>query len=145
MKIFQFQRNSLIYSIYQTNKVVQCDLALKLKVNNLTFPQSLVMATLFFENREDLGPKDLEYSLDISKSALSQIISQLESKQYIKRCINEDDARSFRIILTSRGKKISRKMISDFDAIEKKVEKGLLKSKRKAFLSMFQSIIQGWY
>ncbi|OUR95453.1 hypothetical protein A9Q84_16605 [Halobacteriovorax marinus] len=140
MKIFQFQKNSLIYSIYHSNKLIQNDLGVKLKERNLTFPQSLVLASLFFEKSELLSPKDLEYSLDFSKSALSQTLSQLEGKKFIKRKINEDDARSFTILLTQQGKKISAKMVGDFDLVEKKIEKNLENRNRKLFLVILKSI-----
>jgi len=149
MKIFQFQKRSLIYSLYHTNKLVQDDLSKRLQSHNLTFPQSLVLATLFFEGQDKLTPKDLEYSLHLSKSALSQILSQLEAKKFVKRVIKENDARSFMIQLTAQGKKISTKMISDFDVVENKIEKkikGKMEgSNNKKFLTTFQNIIENWF
>lgn len=64
----------------------------------------------FIEQYEGISQKQLANMMKIRSTSLSEIISKLESKNYVKRERSESDKRTFLLYLTPEGKKeISRR------------------------------------
>ncbi len=139
MKIKEYADNSIVYGIFEVQKALETKINHNFKSMGLTYHQFLVLAALFFEKTE-FTPKELHLSLQISKSQLSQHISQLESLKLLKRNISKSDARVTILTITSKGKDIARLGIKSIEKIEKEIEKHLSPSQQKSTLNFFKKL-----
>lgn len=123
MKISSYTENSPIFQMYRLNNSVQSYYTQRLKAHDVNFIQSLILLTIYFEGKKKVSPMFIVRGLGLSKSNVSQALSQLESQKKIKRRMDEEDARSLWLTLTAEGKSEAAKIISIFEASEKKFEK----------------------
>lgn len=120
--------------------------------NNLNLEQDFSELDKFSENEisvmnilgynENTTLKEILYILKIPKSTLTGIINKLEKNDYIKRTIHQSDKRSYKLILTEKGKAIS-KIHENFD---KTVSMKVLYSldnfeERETFIELFGKVI----
>lgn len=63
--------------------------------------------------------------LGVKNSTLTSMITRLEDKELLKRKINSEDKRSFEIILTAKGKKVSSVLHASVRDLEEKILKRL--------------------
>lgn len=68
--------------------------------------------------KPEITQKELTYLLDMSKQALGELLSKLESCGYITRTPSKEDGRVMLITLTEKGKAESAEMESDSDDTE---------------------------
>jgi len=59
--------------------------------------------------------------LGVKNSTLTSMITRLEDKQLLKRKINSEDKRSFEIVLTAKGKKLSAILHTPVRELEEKI------------------------
>lgn len=123
MKISSYTEQSPIFQMYRLNNIVQMYFARHLKKFNVNFIQSLVLLTIYFEGKSKLTPMSLVRGLGLSKSSVSQALSELEDRGWIKRKMDEEDARSISLIITPDGKSHATKIIAVFDDMEKRIDK----------------------
>ncbi len=78
-----------------------------LKNSNISCSELSVMNALIDAENEDkkMNITELSHSLKITKSAISQLVTRLEKKGYIKRKINLFDKKVNYLIVTEEGKK----------------------------------------
>ena len=76
-----------------------------------------IMALAIIENQDDKFPlfPAVGETLCITHSAVSQMFTSLEKKQYIQRDINEGDKRQYKFTLTKKGKEITHEMKEKMD------------------------------
>ena len=91
-----------------------------LKKEDITCSELSVLGVIC-EN-EKMNVTDLANSLKISKSAVSQTLSKLEKKGYVKRKINLFDKKISYISLTENAKEKYEKKKEEYDSIINKVE-----------------------
>jgi DNA-binding MarR family transcriptional regulator len=123
MKISSYTEKSPIFQMYRLHNVVQAYFSECLKSYKINFIQSLILLTIYFEGKNKITPMSLVRELGLSKSSVSQALSQLESRGWIKRRMDKEDARSLSLVLTAEGKVHATKIIAIFDGLEKKFEK----------------------
>ncbi|WP_299496831.1 MarR family transcriptional regulator [uncultured Shewanella sp.] len=68
---------------------------------DLTYPQYLVMQSLWFESETNLT--DLSKVTRLDMGTLTPIVKRLELKSLLKRCVNPNDERKKVISLTEEG------------------------------------------
>ncbi len=132
MKITSFTEQSPIFSIYSSYHALGEFYSRNLRALNVNFVQALIVLTLYFEGKSRITPKALVTHLGISKSSISQALSVLEDLGWVKRTMDEADARSLFILLTPEGKRHASGLIKVFDGLEREFEKRLGKLKVKA-------------
>lgn len=93
---------------------------------NLSFWQSLILVSLFFEETKQTDVSSLSKALSMTPSNLSHALSELESHHYIQRRACRDDARRSFVKLTEIGKRVALDLVSVFDAAERDIEAKLL-------------------
>lgn len=123
MKISSYTEKSSIFQMYRLNNTVQANFVAELKNYDVNFLQSLVLLTVYFEGKNRVTPMSIVRELGLSKSSVSQCLSELESRGKIKRRMDEKDARSLYLVLTAEGRSDSTKIIGIYENLEKKMEK----------------------
>lgn len=123
MKISSYTEKSSIFQMYRLNNTVQANFATELKKYEINFIQSLILLTIYFEGKNKVTPMSIVRELGLSKSSVSQSLSELEGRGKIKRRMDEKDARSLCLVLTTDGKSDASKIIGIYENLEKKLEK----------------------
>ncbi|OFZ31111.1 MAG: hypothetical protein A2622_00470 [Bdellovibrionales bacterium RIFCSPHIGHO2_01_FULL_40_29] len=129
MKIKSYLQQSPIFSLNAAYEAVIPKLNKQLKSDHLNLLQGLVLTALFFEDRFDINPSYLAEVFQTSRGNMSHILSDLEYRGYIKRVLNEKDARGFKIELKADGRKKALSLIKFFDRLQNIFEKNLGLSK----------------
>lgn len=109
--------------MYRLNNTVQATFSAELRKYGVNFIQSLVLLTIYFEGKNKVTPMSIVRELGLSKSSVSQSLSELEGRGKIKRRMDEKDARSLCLVLTAEGKSDASKIIGIYENLEKKLEK----------------------
>jgi DNA-binding MarR family transcriptional regulator len=144
MKINSYTQQSPIFLAYNFHNSIQSFYARSLKEHDVNFVQALILLTLYFEGKSKITPMSLVKNLSISKSSISQALSSLEQAGWLKRKMDEEDARSLSLVLTADGKKHANKLIPIFHGIERAIEGKLGKEKIKELcgsLNVISSIL----
>ncbi|MBS1493057.1 MAG: MarR family transcriptional regulator [Bacteroidetes bacterium] len=75
--------------------------------------------------------------LGVKNSTLTSMITRLEDKELLKRKINSEDKRSFEIILTAKGKRVS----ADFHKYVRELEEKILKKLSNEDVNSLKKIV----
>lgn len=94
-----------------------------------------------YENRDkDIFQKDFEEKFSIRGSTASKILKNMEQKGYISRVSVDYDARLKKIILTDKAFDIHKKILSEINARENKMKKGLNENEIKLFFKVMNKL-----
>jgi DNA-binding MarR family transcriptional regulator len=144
MKIEKFIDGSLILAIGANYDTVWRDLNAKLKDENCNLLQAIILISLFFEQSEDVTPSTLASVLGTTRGNVSHCVSHLERNGYLRRALNDDDARSYRLIMKPEGKKVAVRLIKIIDGLESYFEERLGKQIVQSTISTMTSIRQAY-
>jgi DNA-binding MarR family transcriptional regulator len=87
-------------------------------------------------------PARLAEELILSPPTVSQIARELESLNYIKREVDQQDLRRYRFSLTSAGNKALQRVQSEIDRVVEKRIIGLSRADIKSLLAMLSALEQ---
>lgn len=136
MKIKKYLQDSPIFALYEVSNVLTSSLNSQLSKEDLSFTQALVLVAVLLDEKTKITPGEIAKGLGISKASLSQILSNLESRGFLKRTIKEDDARSLCLSLSTLGLKKANRIVKFLDSFELDLEKKL--NLRRDFLLELQ-------
>ena len=122
MKITKYLHASPVFAINTAYEAIVPKLNQKLKAEKLNLLQGLVLTALFFEGENDIGPSQLADLFQTSRGNMSHIISHLEAMGWVKRVLNPNDARGFKIELKAEGRRKALGLIKFYDAIQDQLE-----------------------
>ncbi len=122
MKIDKFLTESPIFAITRTARTVEVNLGRSIRDEGLGFSQALVLIAILLEDPNPVNPSRLAESFSTTRGNISHCLSVLESRGFIKRRINRDDARMLRVTIRSEGKQCAMRLICYFNALEKQIE-----------------------
>jgi DNA-binding MarR family transcriptional regulator len=128
MEIDQYLRQSPIYLFNEIHQILFRDVKLLLKEKGVNFLQALIIVTLFLERRKKkdfrkkISPGDIFKALKVSKGGMSQNLSFLEEKGWLKRVLDQEDARSFSLELTELGELRALELMQIMELKEKNIE-----------------------
>lgn len=125
MKIKRYLQQSPIFALNAAYEAIIPKLNKQMKSDQLNLLQGLVLTALFFEERTDINPSQLAEIFQTSRGNMSHILSDLEYRGYIKRVVNDKDARKFKIELKADGKKKALVIIKFYDRLQDLFEKNL--------------------
>ena len=125
MKIKKYLQQSPIFALNAAYEAIIPKLNKQLKAEQLNLLQGLVLTALFFENDNETNPSMLAEIFQTSRGNISHILSDLEYHGYVKRVLNDKDARKFKIELKSEGRKKALSLIKFFDRLQNIFEKNL--------------------
>jgi DNA-binding MarR family transcriptional regulator len=123
MKIKKYLESSPVFALNSAYEAIIPKLNKQLKLQNINLIQGLVLTALFFEDKTDVNPSQLAKIFQTTKSNISHMISDLEYKGYLRRVVNEKDARGFKIQLKSEGHKKALSLVKFYDQIQTVFEK----------------------
>lgn len=125
MKIEEYVDRGIVLAIGLARNALWKELDGKLKEEKFNFMQAMILVAIFFEGKKPITPKDLSISLQTSKANISQCLSFLENKGFVKRNLDPKDARSYLITISAEGKKMAVRLTKIIDKIESEYDKKL--------------------
>lgn len=125
MKIKKYLEQSPLFALNLAYEALITDFNRLLREEEVNLTQGLLLTALFFENKTDIRPSDLAVALRTSRANISHNISYLESKKWVRRQVDEKDARSFQLELRPEGRKKALVLIKAFDKAQDRFEKEL--------------------
>lgn len=125
MKIKNYVQNSLLLAIGTSYDTVWRDLNYKLRAESCNFLQAVILISIFFEDSGAVTPSALAEIFHTTRGNVSHCISHLEKQGWIKRQLDDNDARSYRLVLKAEGKKTATRLIKIIDGIESFFEEDL--------------------
>ncbi|OQD58186.1 transcriptional regulator [Methanobrevibacter arboriphilus JCM 13429 = DSM 1125] len=97
-----------------------------------------VLVTIF--NNEKINQKKLGEILKIDRTTMVYLIDHLEDEGYIRRQKNQEDRRSFQLILTSKGKSIINPICRIRDEIHNQCLKELTENEKRILREICKKI-----
>ncbi|SFS50814.1 MarR family transcriptional regulator [Paenibacillus sp. 453mf] len=81
---------------------------------NLTSQQEVIL--IYISKHEKITTSEISHAFDITKSAVSQVLTKLEQEKMILKLVNPDNRRESFIVLDERGKSFIAKL-ADIDQL----------------------------
>jgi len=106
----------------------------------ITIAQSFILFSLL-ENNGSLI-KELAERLNLDSSAITGLVDRLEKENLVKRQVDSEDRRAFRILLTEKGKKLAETVFPIAQDFNDKIISNLSKKERDMFISLLTKIEQ---
>src|SRR5215210_7360580 len=118
MKIQQYINSSLILAIGSNYDTVWRDLNAQLKQEHCNLLQAVILISIFFEQSERVTPSELAAIFRTTRGNVSHCISHLERRGFLKRVLDQQDARSYRLVIRPEGKKTAVRLIKIIHDLE---------------------------
>lgn len=125
MRIQNYLEQSPIFAISVAYQTIIPKINQRLNEDGFNLLQGLLLTALLFDERESVNPSRLAEVFQSSRGNISHILSDLEYRGLVRRLVNTQDARSFKIELKAEGRKKALSLIKFFDQIQDQLEKEL--------------------
>ncbi|QYN44276.1 winged helix-turn-helix transcriptional regulator [Gilliamella sp. ESL0441] len=125
------------YSSWHTN-IKNC-----LKKQSITHPQFIVLATLAYLSQypDEITQVILSHKTNIDVMTISQILENLEKKDYIKRTCSIKDSRAKSIVLTQKGLDKANETVPLVEQMDHEFF-SILKEDKKHFMTMLLTLLK---
>ena len=140
MRIEAFLRQSPIFQASRIARRMEASLNAILRDEELTFFEALMLAAIFFEKKGGIKPSDLAQTFQTTRGNVSHCVSSLEAKGLVRRRIDPDDARSFRLVLQPLGKRRAVRVVGIFDRMQTYFEKNVGVAKLTGALEQLREV-----
>ena len=125
------------FSLYSTSNAMIREYRPQLDEFKLTYPQFLVMMSLW--NKDSISIKELTEQILLDAATLTAILKRLENKRYIQVKLSHLDKRSKVIKLTKLGKSLRDKTSHIFENMECRIK--LSPTEQKQLISVCHNIL----
>ena len=142
MRIEAFLRQSPLFAVSRASRRLDVHLARVLKSGDLTFPEALVLVSIFFEEPKPIKPSHLAETLATTRGNVSHCVSGLETKGLVRRRIDPDDARSFQVTLKPQGRTKAMRVIRTLHRMQKDFEQHIGIADLQAALAVIERVEQ---
>ncbi len=140
MRIEAFLRQSPVFQASRIARRMEASLNAILQEEGLTFFEALMLAAIFFETQDGIKPSDLAETFETTRGNVSHCLSSLEAKGLVRRRIDADDARSFRLVLQPVGKRRAVRVVGIFDRMQTHLEKNVGVGKLTGMLEQLRAV-----
>jgi DNA-binding MarR family transcriptional regulator len=140
VRIEAFLRQSPIFQASRTARRTEVSLNAILKDEGLTFFEALMLAAIFFESKSGIRPSELAETFETTRGNVSHCISSLEAKGLVRRRIDPEDARSFRLVLQPAGKRRAVRVVGIFDRMQTEFERNVGVAKLAGMLEQMRAV-----
>src|SRR5271170_3701670 len=140
MRIEAFLRQSPIFQASRIARRMEASLNAILRDEELTFFEALMLAAIFFEKKGGIKPSYLAETFQTTRGNVSHCVSSLEAKGLVRRRIDPEDARSFRLVLQSAGKRRAVRAVGIFDRMQTQFEKNVGVAKLAGMLEQMRAV-----
>ncbi|HZY62550.1 MAG TPA: MarR family transcriptional regulator [Edaphobacter sp.] len=122
MRIESFLRQSPVFQVNRGARRMETALNRILAAESVTFFEALVLAALFFEKKGGIKPSDLAETFQTTRGNVSHCLSSLEAKGLVRRRIDSNDARAFRLTLLPAGRRRAARVAGILDRMQSHLE-----------------------
>ena len=140
MRIEAFLRESPVFQASRIARRMEASLNTILRDEGLTFFEALTLAAIFFEKKGGIKPSDLAETFQTTRGNVSHCVSSLEAKGLVRRRIDAEDARSFRLVLQPVGKRRAVRVVEIFDRMQTHFEKNVGAAKLVGALQQMRAV-----
>lgn len=140
MRIEAFLQQSPIFQASRIARRTEVALNAILRNEGLTFFEALMLAAIFFEKKGGIKPSDLAETFQTTRGNVSHCVSSLEAKGLVRRRIDPEDARSFRLVLQPAGKRRAVRAVGIFDRMQTQFEKNVGVAKLAGMLEQMRAV-----
>ena len=140
MRIEAFLRQSPVFQASRIARRMEASLNAILREEELTFFEALMLAAIFFEKKGGIKPSELAETFQTTRGNVSHCVSSLEAKGLVRRRIDLDDARSFRLVLQPVGKRRAVRVVGIFDRMQTYFEKNVGVTKLAGMLEQMRAV-----
>jgi DNA-binding MarR family transcriptional regulator len=140
MRIEAFLRQSPVFQASRIARRMEASLNVILRDEGLTFFEALMLAAIFFEKKGGIKPSDLAETFQTTRGNVSHCVSSLEAKGLVRRRIDAEDARSFRLVLQPLGKRRAVRAVGIFDRMQTHFEKSVGAAKLAGTLEQMRAV-----
>ncbi|HXC95847.1 MAG TPA: MarR family winged helix-turn-helix transcriptional regulator [Edaphobacter sp.] len=140
MRIEVFLQQSPVFQASRIARRMEASLNTILEEEELTFFEALMLAAIFFEKKGGIRPSDLSETFQTTRGNVSHCVSSLEAKGLVRRRIDAEDARSFRLVLQPVGKKRAVRVVGIFDRMQTHFEKKIGAVKLAGMLEQMRAV-----
>src|SRR5271169_3038457 len=140
MRIEAFLRQSPIFQASRIARRMESSLNGILQEEELTFFDALMLAAIFFEKKAGIKPSELAETFQTTRGNVSHCVSSLEAKGLVRRRIDPEDARSFRLVLQSAGKRRAVRAVGIFDRMQTQFEKNVGVAKLAGMVEQMRAV-----
>ena len=108
-------------------------------------PEDVRVLFLWMEPRGPLMVKEIAQELqDVNLSTLTRILDRLEQHGYIRRMLNPQDRRSFRVLPTEQGQQTIETFMQEWRSVAQGVLDVLTTTERLVFIDLLTKVQQNW-
>ena len=140
MRIEAFLRQSPIFQTNRLARRMDASLGEMLKGEQLSVFEAMLLVAVFFEGRGAIKPSELAEVFQTTRGNVSHCVSSLEAKGLVRRRIDEDDARSFRLVLQPMGKRRAARVAGIFDRMQTHFEEKVGVAKLAGMLEQMRAV-----
>jgi len=140
VRIEAFLRQSPIFQASRAARRTEVSLNAILRDEGLTFFEALMLAAIFFESKSGIRPSELAETFETTRGNVSHCISSLEAKGLVRRRIDTEDARSFRLLLQPAGKRRAVRVVGIFDRMQTQFEKSVGVAKLAGMVEQMRAV-----
>ena len=112
------------------------------KIKDITIDQSLVL--LFLKKHPELTQKEIAGLIFKDNASMTRMITLMVNKKYIKRSMNEEDRRRYKLEITSKGNKTLGELESIISSNRKKSLKGITEKELIQLDTILTKINTNW-
>ena len=140
MRIEAFLEQSPVFQASRVARRMEASLNVILRDEGLTLFEALMLAAIFFEEKRGIKPSDLAETFQTTRGNVSHCVSSLEAKGLVRRQIDQEDARSFRLVLQPVGKRRAARAVGIFDRTQAHFEEKMGVAKLAGMLEQMRAV-----
>jgi DNA-binding MarR family transcriptional regulator len=140
MRIEKFLEQSPVFQASRFARRMEASLNMILRDEGLTLFEALMLAAIFFEEKGGIKPSDLAETFQTTRGNVSHCVSSLEAKGLVRRRIDEEDARSFRLVLQPVGRRRAARVAGIFDRMQTHFEEKMGVAKLAGMLEQMRAV-----
>lgn len=110
------------------------------EIDELTMVHGWFLRYLYENREKDIFQKDIEKQFGFCRSSITNTIQVMEKNGYLKREAVEKDARLKKVLLTEKGIRAHRKMISLIDQLNERTLEGITDEELQSFFDVIDKI-----
>ena len=142
MRIESFLSQSPVFQASRIARRMEASLNLVLRDEGVTFFEALVLAAIFFEKKGAIKPSALAETFQTTRGNVSHCISSLEAKGLVRRRIDLEDARAFRLVLQPTGRRRAVRVVGILDRMQRHFEETVGVAKLETMLGQM-GVVEG--
>jgi len=140
MRIEKFLEQSPVFQASRFARRMEASLNMILRDEGLTLFEALMLAAIFFEEKGGIKPSDLAETFQTTRGNVSHCVSSLEAKGLVRRRIDEEDARSFRLVLQPVGRRRAARVAGIFDRMQTHFEEKMGVAKLAGMVEQMRAV-----